>query len=1068
MLDDVADFMDEMTPEELEKTSLGGMLTKSFEIRKNGGVPVTADTTIATTAATVVTTTTMATTTTTATAEVVVEEAETKQGGEEGDDKASSVHLAAAAVEVEETVHAVMETISAAVENENGGLLAPMNATTMNATTMNTTKNADEDGILDIWPVTTTTTGGGAVDMDVFDEILNAITVADDGDVEAAVAAMLVDDGDTVAVDAQQPENAITPTPLTTIGAAVVEVNSEIEMKQAGEEEAVGVEEEEKKKEVAGLSISTAVAMEIETEKTEKAVVIRKISHNKEEEDINISIDVEEFDEEGKKLVPLPKIVTEVHRRFLNWHWANLEYGCSAPLSAVSVKHWNQDEDYGGFGGPHCMVVGGYDQAFRQLASLLDVRMNAPVATVKIREGLDSVEVITAAGESFWCDAVVVSAPLGVLKSGGIAFEPPLPPWKQESIDRLGFGDLNKVVLQFPTVFWDDSVDFFGAAHSQNAAERGFCFMWWNFHRFTGLPILVALVAGEAAHAAESASDEELREGALAMLRGMHPGLEIPHPVACTVSRWAAEEYSKGSYSYVSVGASGDDYDKLAIPVGRRILFAGEHTSKEHCDTVGGAMLSGLREGARALELLDADKREGVRGAALVGQAVAELKRKHAGGGGSGEGKKKKKKSRRNEGGGGGEDDDDEGDDSDAEYGEDDVNGGGGKRGRAEGDEDDLERRFDGVLGYDIGRVDEHLRQREASRAATKEVWRCLMAAELGDVAPILEVVESARDAQSRQTVSSCLVAAASKAVEKIAADVKCLEEFGVWVAEAAAEAAQVAVLDLILKMVRVLMPIEGSLAKGSGLMAAVKRCVTHGDPDIRKLAGSVMKMWTTSGGAAVNGGGGRGLNGENGDVKKGLTNGSGGGAYQLQTAAEEEEHEQVDMNKIKQRVFELDEQAQRQLEEAEAEMRRLEALAATLAEEAAAAEAEAEVNTPALPSGVGMSWKQYEKKRKAERKEETRHKSKLSVSDGGGEIGGGEIFDFQGKVDAFIKAELKKRLDRGAISQHNFSKIFEKASAKVMSKVTAEQLAEGRPQYEKRKKGILELVNGYVKSYKK
>jgi hypothetical protein len=28
----------------------------------------------------------------------------------------------------------------------------------------------------------------------------------------------------------------------------------------------------------------------------------------------------------------------------------------------VSLPFWNQDEDYHGFGGPHCMVVGGYDQ----------------------------------------------------------------------------------------------------------------------------------------------------------------------------------------------------------------------------------------------------------------------------------------------------------------------------------------------------------------------------------------------------------------------------------------------------------------------------------------------------------------------------------------------------------------------------------------------------------------------------------------------------------------------------------------------------------------------------------
>ena len=51
-----------------------------------------------------------------------------------------------------------------------------------------------------------------------------------------------------------------------------------------------------------------------------------------------------------------------------------------------------------------------------------------------------------------------------------------------------------------------------------------------------------------------------------------------------------------GSYSYVAVGSSAKTYDALAAPVRRRLLWAGEHTCKEHPDTVGGAMLTGMRE----------------------------------------------------------------------------------------------------------------------------------------------------------------------------------------------------------------------------------------------------------------------------------------------------------------------------------------------------------------------------------------------------------------------------------------------------------------------------------------
>lgn len=53
--------------------------------------------------------------------------------------------------------------------------------------------------------------------------------------------------------------------------------------------------------------------------------------------------------------------------------------------------------------------------------------------------------VVTAAGRTHQCDAVIVTVPLGVLKAGAIRFVPELPAWKQEAVKKLGFGDLNKV-----------------------------------------------------------------------------------------------------------------------------------------------------------------------------------------------------------------------------------------------------------------------------------------------------------------------------------------------------------------------------------------------------------------------------------------------------------------------------------------------------------------------------------------------------------------------------------------------------------------------------------------------
>ena len=81
------------------------------------------------------------------------------------------------------------------------------------------------------------------------------------------------------------------------------------------------------------------------------------------------------------------------------------------------------------------------------------------------------------------------------------------------------------------------------------------------------------------------------------------------------MTRWRSDPWARGSYSYVSTSASGNDYDILSCPVTSsgeqsslsettsapppRLFFAGEHTIRNYPATVHGALLSGIREAAR-------------------------------------------------------------------------------------------------------------------------------------------------------------------------------------------------------------------------------------------------------------------------------------------------------------------------------------------------------------------------------------------------------------------------------------------------------------------------------------
>jgi hypothetical protein len=140
--------------------------------------------------------------------------------------------------------------------------------------------------------------------------------------------------------------------------------------------------------------------------------------------------------------------------RLYNWHHANLEYANSANVSQMSLTGW--DQDLGNeFEGEHTEVIGGYSQVPRGLWQSpypLDVRFQKKVTAIQKGSNNSSAPsrstVVCEDGETFQADHVVISTPLGVLKSGAIKFLPSLPDWKAGAIERLGFGLLNKVGCQ--------------------------------------------------------------------------------------------------------------------------------------------------------------------------------------------------------------------------------------------------------------------------------------------------------------------------------------------------------------------------------------------------------------------------------------------------------------------------------------------------------------------------------------------------------------------------------------------------------------------------------------------
>jgi monoamine oxidase len=155
-----------------------------------------------------------------------------------------------------------------------------------------------------------------------------------------------------------------------------------------------------------------------------------------------------------------------------------------------------------------------------------------------------------------------------------------------------------QVFLEFESAFWEEhlgaSTQQFGVMLAEGADSRGFCSNFWNFKPFTGANILCGLLTGSSATLMESMDDATLVARAVEVLKTVFPTL--PQVARSSVTRWGEDPFAYGSYSFVGIGGRGDHYDLMARPIGRTLLFCGEGTSKEHLDTVGGAILTGRRE----------------------------------------------------------------------------------------------------------------------------------------------------------------------------------------------------------------------------------------------------------------------------------------------------------------------------------------------------------------------------------------------------------------------------------------------------------------------------------------
>lgn len=331
---------------------------------------------------------------------------------------------------------------------------------------------------------------------------------------------------------------------------------------------------------------------------------------------------------------------------------------------------FDAEKEYREFPGEQITIAKGYSTVLKSLASVL------PAETIQFGKKVEKIE-WTDAGETYSespvhihfedgsvmdADHVIITVSLGVLKAGTgqgsikgkpqALFHPPLPSCKVNAISKLGFGVVNKLFLEIDPLDEDGlypSLNFIFSkfGNSLRSEETKHKVPWWMRKTISLCPIyreshvLLAWFAGEEALELERLSEEEIIKGVSDTLAsfglrgganvtdgkengdGQVVGAEKINGVFRHVlrSQWGFDPLFRGSYSYVAVGSSGQDIDRLAEPLPKRatsqqnqnhctpviipplqLLFAGEATHRTHYSTTHGAHFSGLREANRLLQ----------------------------------------------------------------------------------------------------------------------------------------------------------------------------------------------------------------------------------------------------------------------------------------------------------------------------------------------------------------------------------------------------------------------------------------------------------------------------------
>jgi monoamine oxidase len=282
------------------------------------------------------------------------------------------------------------------------------------------------------------------------------------------------------------------------------------------------------------------------------------------------------------------------------------------PMDQVDADGFMNDWDWVDLNPPDVGAVKGMQAVVGLMAQGLDIRLNQRVAHIHYSSS-QGCTVTTQGGDTYTSAACLVTLPLGVLKQNTVLFDPPLPSWKQEAIDRGGSAIFNSLVLQWNRPICGTTASFMVASplQGQNPLAHGFVCPGKIRNQNSSFPIdnmddvTQFYISGDRDAQGNQFDFDDMeywKQQALQVIQlyaaPTRQGLPVTMDdiVDAHLTAWHLDPDFGGSYSAPVKGTRGDfDREMLTLPLAdNTVFFAGEHTNTDgRYQTIDGADDSG-------------------------------------------------------------------------------------------------------------------------------------------------------------------------------------------------------------------------------------------------------------------------------------------------------------------------------------------------------------------------------------------------------------------------------------------------------------------------------------------